>query len=487
MNNRKSEKDIATTYTGTIAGNDEARAGARLITRREAMLGGMLGGAVGALALARRAEGLQQHGSHKHETAEQHHKPAHSPKPVKPVPPVNPDRLGYTPVVVPNGSTLPWRMVDGVKVFHLVAHEIESHEFTPGLTVTAWGYNGSTPGPVIEAVEGDRVRIYVTNHLPAPTTVHWHGLSVPSGMDGVAGLSQPVIKPHETFKYEFTLKEHGTFMYHSHYDEMVQMGMGLMGMFVVHPRVPRTPKVDRDFAIMLSEWFVRPGSSRPDVNVMSDFNVLTMNSKVFPSTEPLVVQRGQRVRIRIGNLSAMDHHPMHLHGYRFKVTGTDGGPVPISAQWWETSVLVPVGNTRDIEWVADVSGDWAFHCHMTHHVMNQMGHDTPNMLGVNPGKSGRDGTDIDNRIRRLLPGYMTMGQQGMGGMHDMGMPVTPNSIPMKGGASQFGTIDMGGMFTIVKVRDRVTDYSEDAGWYDNPPGTVASIASDEDLKADGVI
>jgi FtsP/CotA-like multicopper oxidase with cupredoxin domain len=139
---------------------------------------------------------------------------------------------GYRPVVTPNGATLPFRIVDGVKVFHLIAEEVE-HEFAPGLRSHCWGYNGRVHGPTIEAVEGDRVRIYVTNRLPVSTTVHWHGLYVPSGMDGVGGLSQRPIEPGETFLYEFTLRQHGTYMYHSHHDEMVQMAMGLMGMFVV--------------------------------------------------------------------------------------------------------------------------------------------------------------------------------------------------------------------------------------------------------------
>src|SRR5207249_5676230 len=144
-------------------------------------------------------------------------------------------------------------------------------------------------------VEGDRVRIYVTNKLPEPTSVHCHGIFLPNGMDGVAGLTQKAIEPGETYKYEFTLRQHGTHMYHPHFDEMTQMAMGMMGMFIVHPRRPRAPRVDRDFAIMLSEWAITPGTRRPNPLVMSDFNVLTMNSKAFPGTAPLVVGRGERV------------------------------------------------------------------------------------------------------------------------------------------------------------------------------------------------
>jgi len=258
----------------------------------------------------------------------------------------------FKPVVTPNGSTLPSRLVDGVKVYRLVAEEVR-HEFAPGLVARCWGYNGQVHGPTIEAVEGDRVRIYVTNKLPAPTSVHWHGMHVPNGMDGVAGLTQRSIEPGETFKYEFTLTQHGTFMYHPHHDEMVQMALGLMGLFVVHPRSETRPAPDRAFAILLSEWAIKPGLERPDPNEMTDFNLLTFNGKAFPATAPLVVKKGDRVRIRIGNLSATDHHPIHLHGHSFRIVETDGGDVPEPGQWPETTVLVPVGSTRVIEFVPE--------------------------------------------------------------------------------------------------------------------------------------
>jgi FtsP/CotA-like multicopper oxidase with cupredoxin domain len=383
------------------------------------------------------------------------------------------------PVTVPNGSTLPWKLVNGAKVYHLVAGSF-THEFAPGLRAECWGYNGTTPGPLIEAVEGDHVRIYVTNRLPEATAVHWHGVFVPNGMDGVAGLTQPGIPPGETFLYEFTLRQSGTYMYHSHFDEMVQMGLGTIGMFVVHPRTPLAPPVDRDFSLMLSEWAIKPGTHRPDPTVMNDFNVFTINGKVFPATAPLVVRAGQRVRIRLGNLGATDHHPFHIHGHAFRVTGTDAGRIPESAWVPETTVLVPVGSTRDIEFVADAPGDWPFHCHMTHHTMNQMGHGLPNMLGVKPGP-------LDGKVRKLLPDYMTMGEGGMGNMGAMSeaMGVPPNSIPMRGGTGPFGPIDMGGMFTIVKVREGISTY-EDPGWYRHPPGTVAERASAAAMRADGI-
>jgi len=176
----------------------------------------------------------------------------------------------------------------------------------------------------------------------------------------------------------------------------------------------------------------------------------------------------------------MDHHPMHLHGHFFKIVATDGGPLPASAQWPESTVLVPVGTTRDVEFIADAPGDWALHCHMTHHTMNQMGHDVPNMIGV-------DTRTVGARAERLVPGYMPMGQHGMEGMAEMGMPVPKNSIPMVGTPGPFSYIAMGGMFTILKVRDEdVGDDNRDPGWYRHPPGTVADLARKQDMDRDGI-
>jgi FtsP/CotA-like multicopper oxidase with cupredoxin domain len=393
-------------------------------------------------------------------------------------PPGAPGR-DYKPTITPDGATLPFTVVDGVKVFHLVAEELW-HEFAPGLKARCWGYSGRVHGPTLEAVEGDRVRVYVTNKLAAPTTIHWHGVFLPNGMDGVGGLTQPSIPPGETYKYEWTFRQHGTFMYHSHHDEMTQMALGMMGMIVVHPRRPSPGyAVDRDFVILLSEWRIEPGTSRPDPLEMTDFNLLTMNAKAFPGTSPLVCRTGDRVRIRLGNLSAMDHHPIHLHGHYFKIVATDGGQIPVAAQWPESAVLVPTGSTRDIEFIADAPGDWPLHCHMTHHVMNQMGHGIPNMIGVKP-------ETLDQRVRPLLPQYMTMGQTGMGEMGEMGMNVPENSIPMAGVQGPFGHITMGGMFTIVKVRDQLADRNVDPGWYQHPPGTVSSKARPDELLRDGI-
>ncbi len=380
---------------------------------------------------------------------------------------VYPEGWPYTPITTPNGVSLPWKMVDGVKEFELTVEEIE-WEMAPGMVVKAWGYSGHTPGPTIEVVQGDQVRILVTNKLPEATVIHWHGLLLAgrSGMDGVQGLTQTGIPPGDTYAYEFPIiQEPGTLMYHSHGDEMTQIGLGSYGTMVIHPRDPDVRRDDRDCSIFLNEWFVTPGSSTPDTNVMTDFNIFTFNSRAYPGTDSLVAKTGQRVRIRIASVS-QDLHPIHLHGHSFQVTATDGGPIPESARWPETTVVVAPGQTRDIEFIAD-AGDWAIHCHRRHHPMNAMGHELPNTLGVNQA-------ELEARIRALLPGYMAMGETGMGDMAEMRMAGPANTLPMMAGEGPFGAVGMGGMFTILKVRDQLETYTdEEAGWYNNPPGSVS--------------
>ncbi|WP_119423049.1 multicopper oxidase family protein, partial [Desertibaculum subflavum] len=364
-----------------------------------------------------------------------------------------------------NGWSAPWRMNDGWKEFHLVAEPVE-REVAPGMTAHLWGYNGQSPGPTIEAVEGDKVRIFVTNRLPEHTTVHWHGMLLPCGMDGVGGLTQPQIPPGKTFVYEFPLKKSGTFMYHPHADEMVQMAMGMMGSFIVHPRDPGQHRVDRDFVFLINAYDIEPGAMTPKVATMTEFNLWSWNSRVFPGIDHLAVRKGDRVRIRIGNLT-MTNHPIHLHGYDFVVTGTDGGWVPPSARWPEVTTDIGVGAMRAIEFTADEPGDWAFHCHKSHHTMNAMGHNVPTMIGV-------DHKGVTERITKLVPDYMLMGERGMADMGEMEMPLPDNTLPMMTGAGPFGAIEMGGMFSVVKVREGLArgDY-RDPGWYKHPPGTVA--------------
>ncbi|NML60206.1 copper oxidase [Massilia sp. RP-1-19] len=376
-----------------------------------------------------------------------------------------PNGRPYHPVVTLNGWTLPWRMKDGVKEFHLVAEPVV-REIAPGMKANLWGYNGQSPGPTIEVVEGDRVRIFVTNKLPEHTSIHWHGQRLPNGMDGVTGLTQPAIPVGKTFVYEFVARRPGTFMYHPHADEMTQMAMGMMGFWVTHPKNPSFQKVDRDFCFLLNAYDIDPGSYTPKVNTMLDFNLWTFNSRAFPGIDPMVVGLNDKVRIRVGNLT-MTNHPIHLHGHEFVVTGTDGGWTPPASRWPEVTTDIAVGQMRAIEFIANEPGDWSLHCHKSHHTMNAMGHDVPTLIGV-------EQRDVVEKINKLVPDYMIMGDKGMADMAEMEMPLPDNTLPMMTGTGPFGGIGMGGMFTTLKVRKGLArnDY-QDPGWYKHPAGTVA--------------
>jgi FtsP/CotA-like multicopper oxidase with cupredoxin domain len=296
--------------------------------------------------------------------------------------------LPPVPVETPDIPKLPWKMVDGVKEFHLTAEHLK-REFLPDVWIDVWGYNGSMPGPTIEAVEGDKVRIIVHNKLPESTTMHWHGLEVPIAMDGVPGLTQDPIPAGGTFTYEFTLRQNGTFFYHSH--GAMQEGMGMVGLFIIHPKSAWTPTVDRDIALVIQEWAILPGATVPNTMSM-EFNVFTINGRAAPYITPLVIKQGERVRIRLVNFSAIDHHPMHLHGNTFWITGTEAGRIPETAWIPSNNVLVGVAQARDIEFVADYPGDWMLHCHMFHHMMNFMSSMVGPMGGhtVKGMKAGKD-------------------------------------------------------------------------------------------------
>jgi manganese oxidase len=274
---------------------------------------------------------------------------------------------GFLPVVTPDVPDLPFEMDNGVKVFHLIAEPVKQ-EILPGKIVNLWGYNGSAPGPTIQAVEGDRVRIVVDNHLPEATSMHWHGFEIPFDMDGGPGLSQDPIPPGGRFVYEFTLQQEGTYFYHSHM--AMQEMLGMIGAFIMHPKDGYDPPVDKDFAIVLQEYAILPNNPTPNTMSM-EYNWLTFNGKSSPASTPLVIKHGERVRIRIINLG-MDHHPVHLHGHQFVITGTEGGRQPKATWGPNNTVLVGVAQARAVEFVAKNPGDWMLHCHMPHHMMNQM-------------------------------------------------------------------------------------------------------------------
>jgi len=242
----------------------------------------------------------------------------------------------------------------------------------------------------------------------------------------------------------------------------------MMGSWITHPKQahPLIAEVDRDFVFLLNAYDIEPGASRPNINTMTEFNLWTWNSRAFPGIDSLNVRQNDRVRIRVGNLT-MTNHPVHLHGHEFTVTGTDGGPIPKTARWPEVTTDVAVGQMRQIEFIADAEGDWAFHCHKSHHTMNAMGHNQASMIGV-------DHQGVAEKISRLIPSYMTMGDKGMADTGAMQMPLPDNTLPMMSGDGPFGNLEMGGMFSVLKVRkdQKPGDY-RDPGWYRHPPGSMA--------------
>jgi manganese oxidase len=331
-----------------------------------------------------------------------------------------PNSGAAVPVVTPDIADLPFTMDSGVKVFHLIAEPVKQM-IIPGRTFDLWGFNGSAPGPTIQANEGDRIRIVFENHLPEPTGIHWHGLELPIEMDGVPGIGQKPIMPGERFIYEFPLLQNGTFFYHSHM--AMQEMVGMLGGFIIHPKTPYSPRVEKDYLIALQEYAVLPNSTIPN-SMNMEFNWLTLNGKAGPASTPLIIKQGERVRIRIINLG-MDHHPVHLHGFTFWETGREGARQAEAIWPRGNTTLVGVAQARDIEFVADRIGDWMLHCHLPHHMMNQMASNVGPMTrvgqGMQPGGSMeeamgmlRDGNAAaDNKAPSLGRGL------GVGSMTDI--------------------------------------------------------------------
>jgi FtsP/CotA-like multicopper oxidase with cupredoxin domain len=326
-----------------------------------------------------------------------------SPPPSQLSPPT-PAATGYLPVVTPDVPDLPFEIVNGAKVFHLIAEPVRQ-QILPGKTTNLWGYNGSAPGPTIQIRQGDRVRIIVDNHLPEPTSMHWHGFDIPNRMDGMPGLTQEAIAPGGRYIYEFTLEQEGTYFYHSHM--AMQEMMGMMGAFIMHPREAYHPPVDKDFLIALQEYAILPGNQTPN-SMSMEFNWLTFNGKTGPAATPLIVHLGERVRLRFINLG-MDHHPIHLHGHQFVITGTEGGRQPQGTWGPNNTVLVGVAQARDVEFVANNPGNWMIHCHLPHHMMNQMS----STVGPMTRRFGMPaGAGIEQGMGIMLQGSATSPENG---------------------------------------------------------------------------
>jgi manganese oxidase len=289
------------------------------------------------------------------------------------------------PVVTTDIGDLPFTMDRNTKVFRLTA-EVVRQKIHPLKFIDLWGFSGSAPGPTIQVNQGDRVRVIFENHLPEPTSMHWHGIEDTIANDGMPGISQPPVEPGGRFVYEFDVHQEGTYFYHSHM--AMQEMAGMLGGFIMHPKEPYRPHCDKDFLIHLQEYAVLPSNTVPNTMSM-EFNWLLLNGKAGPATTPLIVRLGERVRIRFVNLG-MDHHPMHMHGHTFYVTGTEGGRIPETAWWPGNTVLVGVAQARVIEFVANNPGDWMLHCHLPHHMMNQMASNVGRMTRLTGMPAGGD-------------------------------------------------------------------------------------------------
>ncbi len=285
---------------------------------------------------------------------------------------VDPTTVSYrAPVEALGARPLEARLEDGVKVFDLEASVIEWN-ILPYERVMAYAYNRQVPGPRITLIEGDRARFNVTNRLPDPTTIHWHGLLVPNAMDGPAQITQAPIPPGGTFAYEFTVAQAGTFFYHSHADVDRQQALGLYGALLIEPQdKASTPVVDQELVVQLQEWNEREGYTYPAMpmeGVMPNF--FTINGKAFPSTETVRLKVGQRLLVRfIGSQSGFIH-PMHIHGGPFTVVATDGVALAAASQYEKDTVNIAPGERYDVIWTARQTGKWLLHCHINHHTTN---------------------------------------------------------------------------------------------------------------------
>ena len=293
--------------------------------------------------------------------------------------PSNPEAAhAMEPITAPNvqpatettgGQPLAYRDENGVKVFDLTTKAVE-WPILDGVTVTAFTYNGTVPGPMIRVTEGDQVRIVVKNELPDPTTIHWHGVEVPNAMDGVPGVTQDPILPGESFTYEFMAKPAGTFMYHSHFEGDVQVSAGLYAPLIIEPATPEANPPAVDVPLMISEWLIRDEQTFAAMPMSGmEPNFFTINGKAFPATEEITVKKGERVRLRFMGIGQFIH-PMHLHGFPFEIVATDGHAVPEGARLTKDTVSVAPGERYDIEFVATETGQWMLHCHILHHTTN---------------------------------------------------------------------------------------------------------------------
>jgi FtsP/CotA-like multicopper oxidase with cupredoxin domain len=287
---------------------------------------------------------------------------------------VDPGEVSYTaPSNARGDQTLEPRIEDGVSVFDLTASVIEWN-ILPDQQVEAYALNEQVPGPRLRVTEGERVRINVQNDLPEETTLHWHGLILPNEMDGAADVTQEPIEPGESYVYEFTAGQPGTYFYHSHQEPDRQQGLGLYGALIIDPKDPSVDEAydyDHEAVVQLQEWLERDGYTYPAMTMEGALpNYFTINGKSYPETETMNMEVGERLRVRFIGSNNNFVHPMHIHGGPFEIVETDGNPVQESARVLKDTVNVGPGERYDVVWEAREPGQWLLHCHIPHHTTN---------------------------------------------------------------------------------------------------------------------
>ncbi len=287
---------------------------------------------------------------------------------------VDPGEVEYTaPANARGDQLLEPRIEDGTKVFDLNISAVEWN-ILPDQQVDAYAFNRQVPGPRLRVTEGDTVRINVTNDLAEPTSVHWHGLILPNEMDGAADVTQEPIEPGESYTYEFTAGQPGTFFYHSHHAPDRQQGLGMYGALIIDPADPSVDTAydyDHEAVVQLQEWLERDGYTYPAMTMEGALpNYFTINGKSYPETETINMEVGEKLRIRFIGSNNNFVHPMHIHGGPFEIVETDGNPVSESARIQKDTVNVGPGERYDVIWEAREPGKWLLHCHIPHHTTN---------------------------------------------------------------------------------------------------------------------
>lgn len=285
---------------------------------------------------------------------------------------IHPRHISYrAPVAARGDQMMQPRLEQGVKIFDLEASVVRWY-ILDDVYVDAYAFNRQVPGPRLQLVEGDRVRINFHNALPESTTVHWHGLTVPNEMDGPAGITQEPVKPNDSYTYEFTVAQAGTFFYHTHAHVDRQQSLGLYGALLIEPREPAMePQADHDVTIQLQEWLKREWLTYPAMLMEGGLpNYFTINGKAYPSTEVIRMKTGETVKLRFIGSSNNFIHPMHVHGGPFEVVALDGETLSKSARYRADTVNVGPGQRWDVIWTARRSGTWLLHCHIPHHTTN---------------------------------------------------------------------------------------------------------------------